>query len=197
MTPFHAARSSVATVRITMTKSAVAMISSTSAAQSSIPLPGWVWSASVTSLEYTIAITRTAPNPPTSCAIQYGTRSRGENRPAIASPALTAGIEVSARDVPERGDRERETESESGGDAERRDRVRADVDDDGDPGEAEEEEEKSAECFGCEPYSERLIHRPTSRLRFGPRFCNRRRVPSPSNLVTRAIRDVRSLRTPG
>ena len=92
MTPFHAARSSVATVRITMTKSAVAMISSTSAAQSSIPLPGCVWSASVTSLEYTIAITRTAPNPPTSCATQYGTTSRGENLPAIASPALTAGL---------------------------------------------------------------------------------------------------------
>ena len=48
MTPFHAARSSVATVRITMTKSAVATISSTSAAQSSIPLPGAVCSESVT-----------------------------------------------------------------------------------------------------------------------------------------------------
>jgi hypothetical protein len=50
MTPFHAARSSVATVRITITNSAVVMISRTSAAQLSIPLPGTVSSASVTSL---------------------------------------------------------------------------------------------------------------------------------------------------
>ena len=50
MTPVHAARSSVASSRITMTKSAVVMISSTKAAQSSIPLPGCVYSTSVTSL---------------------------------------------------------------------------------------------------------------------------------------------------
>ena len=83
------------------------------------------------------------------------------------------GIEVPARDVTERGDRERETEPEPRGDAEWRDRVDADVYDDRDSAEAEEEEEEGAEGLGNEPYSERLIHRPTSRLRFGPRFCNR------------------------
>jgi hypothetical protein len=43
VTPFHAARSSVATVQITMTKSAVA---SASAPRSEMPAPGAVVSAS-------------------------------------------------------------------------------------------------------------------------------------------------------
>jgi hypothetical protein len=46
VTPFHAARSSVATVQITMTKSAVAISSSASAPQSEMPAPGAVVSAS-------------------------------------------------------------------------------------------------------------------------------------------------------
>ena len=70
MTPFQGARSSVATVQITMTKRAVAIISSTSAPPLEIPRPGAVSSESTARSEYTAATARTATNPPTSCATQ-------------------------------------------------------------------------------------------------------------------------------
>src|SRR5512133_2508352 len=70
MTPFHGARSSVATVQITMTNSAVAMSSSSSAPPLEMPTPGAVSSESTARDEYTAATASTATNPPTSCAAQ-------------------------------------------------------------------------------------------------------------------------------
>ena len=139
------------------------MISSTSAAQSSMPLPGCVSRASVTAFEYTIAMTSTAPNPPTSCAIQYGTTSRLGNFPAIASPALTAGLKWPPEMCPKAviasaSPKPNPAAMPSGVIASSPMST-----DNGDPAEAEEEEEKRSERLGCEARAEWLIHRRPSR----------------------------------
>src|SRR6476619_3135489 len=77
MTPFHGARSSVATVQITITNSAVAIASSRSAPPLEMPGPVAVSSLSTARPEYTTATTSTATNPPTTCAAQYGISSLG------------------------------------------------------------------------------------------------------------------------
>src|SRR5215211_3371928 len=92
MTPFQGARSSVATVQITITNRAVPISSSRSAPQLEMPSPGAVSSLSTAIPEYTAATTRTATKPPTSCAAQYGSSSRGGNFRAETRPRETAGL---------------------------------------------------------------------------------------------------------
>src|SRR6478672_12905268 len=92
ITPFQGARSSVATVQITITNRPVAIISSTSAPPLEMPSPGAVSRESTARSEYTAATARTAKNPPTSCASQYGPTSFGGNFRATASPRDTAGL---------------------------------------------------------------------------------------------------------
>jgi len=70
MTPFQGARSSVATVQMTMTKRAVAISSSRSAPPLEMPTPGAVSRASIAPPVKTKATAITATKPPASWAIQ-------------------------------------------------------------------------------------------------------------------------------
>ena len=158
MTPFQAARSSVATVRITMTKSAVATISSTRAAQSSIPIPGAVCNESVTCRR--VDDRHHEHRPESADELGDPVRddvARGES-PGNHGSERDRGIEVPAGEVPEGRDREREPETEACRDAKGCDRAGADVDQNGDAAEAEEEEEERSERFCAEAHAERLIH---------------------------------------
>ena len=91
--------------------------------------------------------------------------SLGEKRPAMARPALTAGLKCPPERWPKAAIASAEPESEAERDAERVDRVGADVRDHRDAAEPEEEEEERAESFGEQASGERMLHLTTSESR--------------------------------
>ena len=180
MTPFHAARSSVATVRITMTNSPVATISSTSAAQLSIPASR-------------LRVQR----------VRHGARvddrhheHRGEPADELCDPVrehlarrepardgragLTAGLKCPPERCPKAVIATARPNPNPAATPSECDRSRADLYQCRDAGEAEKEEHERSERLCPETHAERLIHvRPPNRgfapfRRTGANSCVRR-----------------------
>ena len=150
ITPFQGARSSVATVQMTMTKSAVAIPSSSSAP----PLRDPDARVRVEVVDRLAGVDdcdgADREEPADQLRDPVGHDLLRRELASRREAERDRRVVVAAADLAERGDRQGKPETEREGDSERRDRSGAEIGRDGDRVEAEKEEEKGSESLGSQ-----------------------------------------------